>query len=733
MSVSCRPSVFCLALQLVLFKPIAKTFYTFAYRRLRALAGIADQAQGLAIQEGVKIRQKEGALAGAKSVKRDEEGNIKPPELKDDFSVFGQSFNRSAILAHQAQIEIDNKEELDRIQRDFESDPEGFRNATKAFKAQTLKGMPEELAVIVGQDYDKSVSRRLGMVNDSFFKKEKERQAGVFSNWLESFQDDITNAARAGDEDAVKALQESSLTKINQAIEEGLINPQKAETIKESVAERVEQQKALKQIDDVVFNEELSLEDQVKKGQSFFEQLKSNPPKDLSAEQNEALRSVVGSKVNGLIAELAKKNAEVSIEKQKQISDVEVLINTGAGDPEKLAFKVEELHTTGFITRKERTSLLTKLNNKQKEHAKNAVDFTKVAQKLSGNFPEIVISQKEANQYYDKIVEPQLEGRSTLEVVQKQAEFVEKLKVVPNKMKAQMANNILSGDADLIRQTADFVDRIEEVHGLPEIALSANDRAFIDIVNSLDNIDPSEAVDIARKQTDPTNKARLDVRSKQIIEEKWETGGTFGDGYADKVKDIDAFETFFGSSLITEVNMDQMTKEYKDEVENLYKAGFAKDAAYQKAEKSLVRNWGESQFGFMKNRPEDYYQVNSDNPEWMKDQLVEELNNQLIGGEGFSISKDQVFLQSDDETQRLAAKGEPTYRIIVIDEYGTIKAPVLSDENGNPSNRWMPDVTKEEKRLTEESKDFADKVRGRASSKNAPAPLKLEDNPFMVF
>ena len=94
--------------------------------RARALAGLAGQAQGIIFNEAAKIKTKEGQTAGANSVKRDDEGNIIAPEKKNSFTIFGENFNQAASLAHRAQIGIDTKEQLDRIQEENKLDPQAF-------------------------------------------------------------------------------------------------------------------------------------------------------------------------------------------------------------------------------------------------------------------------------------------------------------------------------------------------------------------------------------------------------------------------------------------------------------------------------------------------------------------------------------------------------------------------------------------------------------------------------
>lgn len=674
--------------------------------KLRALAGVTGQIGQVAFQVGAKQREKQGRIEGAK-VKRDDKGNVIPLELESDSTIFGEAFNKSAILSHQMQVQIDTKEQLDLIQNEFKDDPEGFKVGVRGLKKGTLKGMPEELSIIVSRDIDASASNRLSQVNKAFFAKEEARKLGVFNSYIETITDDMTNAARAGDDEYLENLIIENKAKLDVSVEQGLISPSKAEAVIESLAERVIQQKTLKQIDDIVFSEDLSLEEQVIKGSEFLEQLTSSPPSDLSAEQNESLRNVINAKVNGLKTNLAKERAKVSIDTQRDISNLEILIKTGIGDPEKLALAVEDFFNDELITRAHRTSLLIALNNKFKNSFKKDKDFTDVAKKLIGDSPEIVISQKIANDYYDEIYETQFEGLDADSITAHQAEFIEKIRVVPASIKNQISNNILSNNPELIRQTASLIDRIDEISGLPELALSKNDKAFINIVNTLTNLEPEQAVEIARRATEPNDKARIEARKSQIKEEKWESGGFTSSGYKGKVVEFSAFEGFFGGSLLNTINVDRMVMEFKDQVESSFIAGDSKEKAFERAEQDLTKQWKESQFGFMKHIPEDYYGTNDNN--YMKAQLLKELKAGTIGLE---FDKDKIFLISDDQTDREASSGSPSYEIILIDDSGSIVRPVLTDPEGNPSSRWRPDRELEIKKQIELSEKKALGIRG---------------------
>lgn len=655
---------------------------------LRALAGLSQQVGEVVFQQAAKQRVKEGKLAGAQAVERDEEGKIISPEFQEDFTLFGQAFNQSSILAHQQQIGMDNKEDLDRIQNEFKFDPDGFKNAVAGRRKGMLTGMPEELSVIVGSDFDSSVSSRLGQINSDMFRRETDQNRAMFQDGLESSTDDLLNATRRGDLDRQKDILLEKNASIDAAVESGLLTATEAVRIKENVVERITQQDTLRQVDEIVFNEDLTLEQQARKGVDFIDNLRKSKLEDLSPEAKDSLINVVSGKIAGLQNQLAKAQSGKNIEDERRISNLKVAAHNDFASPDKLIESIETEFNGGFITGNERTSLLNDVFGGQGRAIKKSQDFSLVAKKLTGNFPEIVLNQDTVNDYYDQVLSPTLSDDPQMRIAQ-QAQYATVLKAVPLRIKKEIKNNLLSGDAGLIVETVNLIDRLDEVEGLPELAISANQRSFALWVRDLsENMEPEQAVNAARELTDPRDKARIDGRKAELKEKSF--GGSIDSNYPDWAEDV--FSGFFGGSNLTDdVNSQKVTEEYKTLFEAAYLAGSDIDQAKDQAEKRLKANWKESQFGFMKHPPESFYSVSGENT-YIKKQLITDIKKNTLGLE---FENEDVFLLSDDITDRQAQGGNPSYRMIVRDKNGQLQPVIMTDPAGKPTNRWMPDKQKE--------------------------------------
>lgn len=695
-------------------------------QKLRALAGLSDQIGSEIFQRGAQIRQKQGALAGAQSVQKDEQGNVVAPKMERS-TIYGEAFNQSALLAHRSQIEMDSRKRLDEIQNQFQLDPEGFEKAALGHKRGAMAGMPQEIAVAVGMDLDQSISNRRAKITNSFFNHQKEQQRATALERIETYQDDITNLTRSGD----LTQQAEMLVKANEDLDAliavGTISAIEAEKIKEDTLERVQEQTALRGVEAIVFDKSLTPEQQLEKGFDFVEKLRKSELKDLSAEKKDALINIVESKLNGVVARMRSQENQRNIEQEKVVSDLMVtadlaLDKAKRGESfefDKLTEDMEKLHNIGAIKQGQRTSIKNKLVSAQDELERITLSHKKVIAKFSD--PSIVVSQSDVDSLYDLKLAPTMQDIPAQDASVYIADFATKTKVLPTAVKKQISSSILSGDPDLIRASADIVDRIDKIPGMVE-QITQEDRATMQaVVDMLEIMPPEQAVLTAKQLTDPNNKARIESREKLISANKMEFGGGWrAKGYKDIVKS--EFSSTFGAEP-SEIAVSNMTKEYKTAFESFYKLGYSDDpkAAQKYALDNLKRNWSESEFGFMKNPPEMHYPVEG-KTDYIKKQYLDEVRAGHLA-EGIK----EYTLISDEQTDKQAAEGNPSYKMMAITEDGAFLPVFLTGADGKPSQRWMPDAKKEQDRILLDRKTKAEKERALKIKSKAAQDISIKE------
>ena len=651
---------------------------------LRAIAGFTSKIGDIAFAEGAKKRQKEGMLAGAQSVKRNEKGDVIAPTLETDSTIFGESFNQSAIMAHKTQVSMDVKEDLDRLQNQHKLDPKAFRSAADGVKKGLLQSMPEELAIIIGNDFDASVSSRNSKLLKDMFRRESEQHRATALAGVESMQDDITNAARNGED--VTTMLINANAELDSWVQTGKISAIEAESFRENTAERIQEQTALGEIDSVIFNEDLTVDEQIKKGIDFVDELRERKLKDLSAEQKDSLLNVVSSKIRGLVSKRNAMDNARDIAKEKIVSNLKVetnLIEERAKNGEivdlsGITERIEGLHNQGDISGNERTSLLTHKEKAQDEIDRISLANKRIIARLNGD-NSIEMNNKDIDFYYKTYVQDDLESFPPEAQNLANANFILLTRSIPKQVKSKITSQVLSGDPDQIKQASDLIDRIDNISGLANLAVDANQRAFINkVVELSDSMEPEQAVTLAKELTDPRDKARIDANKQKIKTEKMESN------YEDVVEN--AFEGFFGGDyLVDNINSESVNAEYKELFESFFIAGDSKEVSENKAIEILQANWKDSDFGFMKHRPEDFYSIGGDTG-YIKEQLLSDVRK----GIGTDFKKEDLFLLSDDETARMASQGRPTYRVMALDSNGEIKSF---------PGRWSPDIKAQSKKI----------------------------------
>ena len=95
------------------------------------LANIANTLADEADRRSVIQAQREGTQVGAFGV----------PNLRDEGTISGEAFNRSAIQSYTNRLELQSRNTLSRIEKEHAADPSGFAAASRSY----MKGVSEEI------------------------------------------------------------------------------------------------------------------------------------------------------------------------------------------------------------------------------------------------------------------------------------------------------------------------------------------------------------------------------------------------------------------------------------------------------------------------------------------------------------------------------------------------------------------------------------------------------------
>lgn len=693
-----------------------------AANRMRALAGVAEQVSGIALQEGKRVAIEQGAAEGRQSVQRDEEGNVIAPELRGSYTFRDQSFNEAAILAHRAEVKRDTKETLNRLQNDYEMDPDGFRQVAAKYKEGVLKGMPEELKFVLSEDIENDIVTRGVQLDDKAHQFRKQKAIAATVDMASDLRDEILNAVRSGNEEAASRYRAERLALMQRGVNSGLVDPVQAAQDAEKMKEAIVINGEIGRIERLFSDNSLGIEEKIVEGTAIVDAQKNKIYKDLTPDQRDAVNDALSAKLNEVIRLESEMNAQAQKELAQETIDLKLDAQYGRRDPAEIQAKAFDMFQDQQITEGEYQGILNSLANQEAQKTQYALIDTKVARRLSGD-ESIALDQKEVDIFFDRNVVPLMGQMDPTERAAYAVNFSRFTGLIPSSVKRQITNNLRSEDQELIMEAAEVIDGIDNIRGL-ESPVKPHDRAFAQLVTDLTQVmQPAEALKLAREQSDPQNTSRIEARERIIKDEKYQ------EEYQDNALGIFKGITDFGDVKgIDALNTGQLEKEYQTIFETHFKAGMDESAAREKAEQLLSKNWAfsESSGRIMKHPPEQFYAVQGET-DYIKTQLDSWVRKRTSYGltlEGYQ----SAMLVADEETGKLASVGKPDYLVYVQDANGMLDILTGVDPSDGKVKpiRWAPDPDIEAKRIREMNEKDAMEMRQKNQLKRSLPNMPLQ-------
>lgn len=624
----------------------------------QAFESLASSLQGFSGQA-----RRIGSAFTAQEATRDA-GQVEPsteaPETRSPATVYGRNYNRIVLEGHLAATQNAYNSSLGELAQKHGNDPLTYAESAQAIRGEFVSNVAPELQSAVAVDFDNIANSYLQQIKDKQSKAFAQEAATQVKTAMEGMESSALRYVRQGNDDA--AVQQVAMYRLAIEGSELLSPSEKAERI-ESLERGVIEQAYLAELDALETGDAYRLLDKIS----------GEIPERYSPDEWTTFVKSAQTELNQRAKRESEAKTNLSIDVARQISDLEVAINTDQGDMVEQSKTVNSLFDNGIISDSKRTSLLTKINNRALESTAENSLVQSVMKRLEGD-DSIIVDRADIDNVYQKYFAPTIpaEGGNA-----HKAMFVERMKYVPDSVEAEVVNGLRSNNPELILQSVDLMDRIDHIPGLVEDTFSKHDRAFSDQVKMLMSYLPADkAIEQATKNTDPTDIARIEARQRTINEDNQTKRA---ERYLSSVKD--KFDMKFFGTTVDPINQDKLARDYGQLVESYFTAGMDMKAAGKQAEKDMKRIWSVTTATgnerVMKYPPEMFYGV-GDN-KFMQDQLKADVEELWRGDfEGY-------FLISDDQTAREASIGKPTYRVVVEDDKGL---------NPLVGYRWAPDPAK---------------------------------------
>jgi hypothetical protein len=638
-----------------------------AAQRMQALAGLGETVAGVAEKFGIAKAEEaapEQALQAVEEARTiDDSGNIIYEEVAQRTGWGSNLFNRTAVHAQLAQRNTDSKVRLTELAVEFADDPVGYQSASQAYFDATINSAPRALR----QDLIDVIAPRIATAGASIGKafeiNAQNENINILSEAVDTGIIDIENLAREGNTDLANAEVELLFLTMDALAEASPKYAAKVEAQKRDIESGIMLQTEIGNIDRVVFNDELSNEEKLISGQKFLEDFRTTEIKGISPTEKDSMKDLISARLNGVRQDY--KAELVEIKKNQGMVRVGNVVNsvTPVGD-------------------------------------------------------QIPITQKDANDYYAEVAFQNLPSDNPDARGAKQTDFVAKTGLVPEMLKQELTNDLMSQDVNRIQAASETIGRLTEIPGIGQTILTVQQRAFATEVNSLSQFMGADlATQQAIKNTDPTNKARIDARTGEIT--STEGKKTFSGSY--KTALLEEYGSgYFKKFNVNDIAQYQLVQDYGTLVESYYISGMSVDNAKAQAMKSIQTNYQEGEFGFMKFRPEDYYGLGVTNSvNYIRDDIYNELTGSA-GIFGLELDKKDIILVSDSITARQASTGQPSYTVMYKDANGTLNTAVFAgqDNEGNEVmlNRYRPDILTAEEEEMAIIKDTAEQEMRAAQS-----------------
>lgn len=622
-----------------------------------------------------------------------------------------KAYNKSLETAYLASIGRDTKEAIAGIEAENPDNIMAFNEKAQGYISGVIKAADPSVREQVAQFAENQISNSRIRVHRKGILKNKAAAVAESSAAVTSFGNDAAILSREGNQLAAAEAMTQSFDILNGMVEAGDIGADKSATIKREIEREASEQSFRLKFDGI------AEEQGVAAAFDELDKLTSKPAKGWTPDEWDSFVSSQQADLRQKAVRQQQVSAKEQLATSREVSNLKIKAKTGVDlngnpvDASEIMGETEKLFNSGAISGNERSSIITGIIEDQKLSVKNSLSKQKVAARLSGA-NEIALTQDQVDLTWDEDIQSEIDALPPQAKNASIAQFVDGTKIVPTQVIKQVTSNLNSGDVDLVIDSANLMDRLDSIRGIPDTNFSPNDRAFAETVVGLQqNMDPIEAVKLATQNTNPNDMGRIDARASLIKADKMQLE------YPAIVDN--AFDPFFGSTSVTGVAQGQLTKEYGVLFEEHFKAGMSKDAAKEKSIQIIKRNWGETNVTgkaqAIKYPPEDYYAVNG-SVDYIGRDLFTSVSDANIGLPTFK--KEDLLLISDQTTARTASQGRPSY-MVMIDSGEQGLFPLVGF-------RYIPDMQKQVKKVQKDNeKDLLENRR-----QNIETQKQVFDNLF---
>jgi hypothetical protein len=673
-----------------------------ASQRMEALAGFAKATGDLAFKIGYQKRQQQGAEEGvAAGIEAAKTGEM--VSQPSNFTAYGSSFNESSALAFKAQTKLQLSNIIATAADEHSNDLLAYQAVVQGAYKGLNQNVPDAWKVETNFMFEALNSAAELKIQSTQRAKQKENNSSDIIAGLVTSADDVAALARSGNLADANELAMQMTTDALTAVKNGDMSQDTFNTMADSLKSRMVIQSALGDVDRRIFDPKFTSEEQLQQGRDYIEKLRANPREDLTPEENDTLISTLSAKVSGMESKRAQDDARLTQEQAKAISDLEILIANGVGDPEEKVGMVDKLFGDKKISGAKRTELMNKIFAVSKSERTKLDGINKVNNVLKGDgTSDRTYTQEDVNNHYVMQTFSEDPQERSAQLVF----YVQQTGVMPKNLKLEITNKLNAGNSQDLIEAAETLNQLTKIPVVGSTLFTPEERAVADIINSQSSFKSAEElISLVKNMTDPNNQAQREERTFHTTSKSSDNNNKYRQAFSTDSIRATIREHFNKNWLGTTYNAAQEA-ELMSTYENIFKqnwiAGFEtlKAASDNAIEMMKTQYSASDEFGVMRFSPTRFH-----NPVGGWEPIIESMKNEVSAMYDKPIKK--VFVVTDKQTEREIGSNNPSYGVRVLFEDGSFDFPSSRFEFGTEIKNANEATTEANKLLAKSASELA--------------------------
>lgn len=385
-------------------------------------------------------------------------------------------------------------------------------------------------------------------------------------------------------------------------------------------------------------------------------------------------------------------------------------------DPVELQTIRQQVDENGLLDTVKKNELKMKIISQGKEMQDKMESIGRGSMFLDGSAylnPKDTDAVKDANNAYEALT-PALQEKPPAERNYIISDMISKTRFVPDLVKGNIISAGRSQKPDEVIAAADFLDRmsVTNPHMMDDLG-SEKDLARIRMINDRVNagVPAKDAMEMVDKALMPMNEAAVQAVKEEIKTLVKEKPATFW-----REKALEQFESFWSRDPVTTGagvvdSLDGMAAKFRNAYEDNYLLTRDAKLAEQRAGEVIKGQYGRTSVnGFsqvLQYPPENYFGIEGQDNDWMRDQMVEAAEEVYKGSlnppSRDYLEKNLRLVVDPKRTARTAAKGAPEYLLAIVRDNALVYF--------NQEKPFTFSVDAEKKKMVDKARAKADKLK----------------------